>query len=93
MNVNGIWKNRLAALPIILTISFSASGCSIQGNASSEPAPDVVHQTEDDGAAIYADDPIAAEPQLDPDGLNGISEDSNGQGETISAEPYKGDAD
>ena len=72
---------------------LAISGCTTQGNASSDPAPDAVHQIEDDGTAIYDDNPIAEEPQLDIDDLNGFSEDSNGQGEIISAEPHKGNAD
>ena len=65
------------------------SGCTTQGN----PAPDAVHQIEDDGLAVYDDDPIAVEPQLDEDELDGDSDESNVQGEIISAEPHKGSAD
>ncbi len=93
MNVNRICNNRLPAVLIALTILFSTSGCTMQGNDSSAPAPDVGHQTADDGGAIDEDDPIAEEPQLDIDGQNGISEDSNSQSEIISAEPYKGNVD
>ena len=32
-------------------------------------------------------------PQLDEDGLNGDSDESNVQGEIISAEPHKGNAE
>ena len=65
------------------------SGCTTQGS----PAPDAVHQIEDDGSAVYDDDPIAVEPQLDEDELDGDSDESNVQGEIISAEPHKGSAD
>ena len=58
-----------------------------------KPAPDAVHQIEDDGSAVYDDDPIAVEPQLDEDELDGDSDESNVQGEIISAEPHKGSAD
>ncbi|MDE6204216.1 MAG: hypothetical protein K2O16_15530 [Lachnospiraceae bacterium] len=88
-----MWENRLSALLIALTMFFLISGCTIQGNDTSDSAPDVVHQTEDDGTAIYVDDPIAEEPQLDVDDLKEVSEDSNGQGEIISAEPHEGNAD
>ena len=57
------------------------------------PAPDAVHQIEDDGSAVYDDDPIAVEPQLDEDELDGDSDESNVQEEIISAEPHKGNAD
>ena len=57
------------------------------------PAPDAVHQIEDDSSAIYDDDPIAVEPQLDEDELDGDSDESNVQEEIISAEPHKGSAD
>ena len=43
--------------------------------------------------AVYDDDPIAVEPQLDEDELDGGSDESNVQGEIISAEPNKGSAD
>ena len=65
------------------------SGCTTQGS----PAPDAVHQIEDDGSAVYDDDPIAVEPQLDEDELDGDSDESNVQGEIISAEPHKGSAE
>ena len=39
------------------------------------------------------DDPIAVEPQLDEDELDGDSDDANVQEEIISAEPHKGSAD
>lgn len=77
MNVSGIWKNRLSALLIVTAMIFAASGCT-QGEEAQDPAPDAVHQTEDDGTAIYDDDPIAEEPQLDINKLNGSSEDSDG---------------
>ncbi len=62
--------------------------CTTQGNL----APDAVHQIEDSGSAVY-DDPIAVEPQLDDDELDGGSDESNVQKGIISAEPYKGSAD
>ena len=93
MRVSGIKKNRLSALFILAMMILAISGCTTQGNASSGPAPDTVHQIDDDGTAILDDDPIAEEPQLDIDDLNGFSEDSNVQGEIISAEPHKGNAD
>ena len=62
------------------------SGCTTQGS----PAPDAVHQIEDDGSVVYDDDPIAVEPQLDEDELDGGSDDANVQEEIISAEPHKG---
>ena len=65
------------------------SGCTTQGS----PAPDAVHQIEDDSSAVYDDDPIAVEPQLDEDELDGDSDESNVQEEIISAEPHKGSAD
>ena len=43
--------------------------------------------------AVYDDDPIAVEPQLDEDELDGDSDESNVQEEIISAEPHKGSAD
>lgn len=52
-----------------------------------------MHQIEDDGSAVYDDDPIAVEPQLDEDELDGDSDESNVQEEIISAEPHKGNAD
>ena len=36
---------------------------------------------------------IAVEPQLDKDGLDEVSDESNVQEEIISAEPHKGSAD
>ena len=93
MSIKGIWKGRLSVLLIALTMFFAINGCTTQGNDSSGCAPDAVHQMEDDGTAIYDDDPIAEEPQLDTDDLNGVSEDSNGQQEIISAEPHEGNAD
>ena len=39
------------------------------------------------------DDPIAVEPQLDEDELDGDSDESNVQEEIISAEPHKGSAE
>lgn len=93
MSVNGIRNNRLSVLLIAFTMFFFISGCTKQGKDLSEPAPDIMHQMEDDGTAIYADDPIAEEPQLDLDDLNGIPEDSSEQEEIISAEPYNGNVD
>ena len=48
---------------------------------------------EDDGSAVYDDDPIAVEPQPGEDELDGDSEESNVQQEIISAAvvPYSGD--
>ena len=93
MRVSGIWKSRLSALFAIALTIFAISGCTTQGNVSSGSAPDAVHHIEDDGTAILDDDPIAEEPQLDMDNLNGFSDDANVQGEIISAEPHKGNAD
>ena len=45
------------------------SGCTTQGS----PALGAVHQIGDDGLAIYDDDPIAVEPQLDEDELDRVS--------------------
>ena len=39
-----------------------------------------MHQIEDDGSVVYDDDPIAVEPQLDEDELDGDSDDANVQG-------------
>ena len=65
------------------------SGCTTQVS----PAPDAVHQIEDGGSAVYDDDLIAVELQLDIDELDGVSDDANVQEEIISAEPHKGSAD
>ena len=81
--------SRITALLITAMMIPAISGCTTQGS----PAPDAVHQIEDDGSAVYDDDPIAVEPQLDEDGLDGDSDDANVQGEIISAEPQKGSAD
>ena len=81
--------NRIPALFITAMMISAISGCTTQGS----PAPDAVHQIEDDGSAVYDDDPIAVEPQLDEDGLDGGLDESNAQGEIISAEPHKGSAD
>ena len=80
---------RISALLITAMMIPAISGCTTQGS----PAPDAVHQIEDDGSAVYDDDPIAVEPQLDEDELDGDSDESNVQGEIISAEPHKGSAD
>ena len=81
--------SRISALLIVAMMIPAISGCTTQGS----PAPDAVHQIEDDGSAVYDDDPIAVEPQLDEDELDGDSDESNVQGEIISAEPHKGSAD
>ena len=81
--------SRISALLITAMMIPTISGCTTQGN----PAPEAVHQIEDDGLAVYDDDPIAVEPQLDEDELGGGSDDSNVQGEIISAEPHKGSAE
>ncbi len=81
--------SRITALLITAMMIPAISGCTTQGS----PAPDAVHQIEDDGSAVYDDDPIAVEPQLDEDELDGDSDESNVQGEIISAEPHKGSAD
>ena len=81
--------SRISALVITAMMIPAISGCTTQGS----PAPDAVHQIEDDGSAVYDDDPIAVEPQLDEDELDGDSDESNVQGEIISAEPHKGSAE
>ena len=81
--------SRILALLITAMMIPAISGCTTQGS----PAPDAVHQIEDDSSAVYDDDPIAVEPQLDEDELDGDSDESNVQGEIISAEPHKGSAD
>ena len=81
--------SRMPALLITAMMIPAISGCTTQGS----PAPDAVHQIEDDGSAVYDDDPIAVEPQLDEDELDGDSDESNVQGEIISAEPHKGSAE
>ena len=81
--------SRIPALLITAMMIPAISGCTTQGS----PAPDAVHQIEDGGSAVYDDDPIAVEPQLDEDDLDGDSDESNVQGEIISAEPHKGSAD
>ena len=83
---------RVSRIPTLLITAMmipAISGCTTQGS----PAPDAVHQIEDDGSAVYDDDPIAVEPQLDEDELDGDSDESNVQEEIISAEPHKGSAD
>lgn len=77
------------ALFITAMMIPAISGCTTQGS----PAPDAVHQIEDDGSAFYDDDPIAVETQLDIDELDGDSDDSNLQEDIISAEPHKGSAE
>ena len=81
--------SRIPALLITAMMIPTISGCTTQGS----PAPDAVHQIEDDSSAVYDDDPIAVEPQLDEDELDGDSDESNVQEEIISAEPHKGSAD
>ena len=81
--------SRISALLITAMMIPAVSGCTTQGS----PAPDAVHQIEDDGSAVYDDDPIAVEPQLDEDELDGDSDESNVQEEIISAEPHKGSAE
>ena len=81
--------SRISALLITAMMVPAISGCTTQGS----PAPDAVHQIEDGGSAVYDDDPIAVEPQLEEDELDGDSDESNVQGEIISAEPHKGSAD
>ena len=81
--------SKITALLITAMMIPAISGCTTQGS----PAPDAVHQIEDDSSAVYDDDPIAVEPQLDEDELDGDSDESNVQGEIISAEPHKGSAD
>ncbi len=81
--------SRISALLITAMMIPAISGCTTQGS----PAPDAVHQIEDDGSAVYDDDPIAVEPQLDEDELDRDSDESNVQGEIISAEPHKGSAE
>ena len=81
--------SRIPALFITAMVVPAISGCTTQGS----PAPDAVHQIEDGGPAVYDDDPIAVEPQLDEDELDGGSDDANVQEEIISAEPHKGSAD
>ena len=53
--------SKISALLITAMMIPAISGCTTQGS----PAPDAVHQIEDDGSAVYDDDPIAVEPQLD----------------------------
>ncbi len=81
--------SRIPALLITAMMIPAISGCTTQGS----PDPDAAHQIEDGGPAVYDDDPIAVEPQLDEDELDGDSDESNVQGEIISAEPHKGSAD
>ena len=81
--------SRISALLITAMMIPAISGCTTQGS----PAPDAVHQIEDDSSAVYDDDPIAVEPQLDEDELDGDSDESNVQGEIISVEPHKGSAE
>ena len=73
--------SRIPALLITAMMIPAISGCTTQGS----PAPDAVHQIEDGGPAVYDDDPIAVEPQLDEDELDRVSDDANVQEEIISA--------
>ena len=84
-----MYVSRISVLLITAMMIPAISGCTTQGT----PAPDAVHQIEDDSSAVYDDDPIAVEPQLDEDELDGDSDESNVQEEIISAEPHKGSAD
>ena len=84
-----MYVSRISVLLITAMMIPALSGCTTQGT----PAPDAVHQIEDDSSAVYDDDPIAVEPQLDEDELDGDSAESNVQEEIISAEPHKGSAD
>ena len=84
-----MYVSRISVLLITAMMIPALSGCTTQGT----PAPDAVHQIEDNSSAVYDDDPIAVEPQLDEDELDGDSDESNVQGEIISAEPHKGSAD
>ena len=81
--------SRMLVLIIVTIMIHTISGCTTKGS----PAPDAVHQIEDGGSAVYDDDPIAVEPQLDKDGLDEVSDESNVQEEIISAEPHKGSAE
>lgn len=81
--------SRILVLIIMAIMIHTISGCTTKGSS----APDAVHQIEDGGSAVYDDDPIAVEPQLDKDGLDEVSDESNVQEEIISAEPHKGSAD
>ncbi|NBI88883.1 hypothetical protein D3Z47_23000 [Lachnospiraceae bacterium] len=84
-----MYVSRISVLLITAMMIPALSGCTTQG----PPAPDAVHQIEDDSSAVYDDDPIAVEPQLDEDELDGDSDESNVQEEIISAEPHKGSAE
>ena len=81
--------SRISALLITAMVVPAISGCTTQGST----APDAVHQIEDGGSAVYDDDPIAVEPQLDEDELDGDSDGFNMREEIISAEPHKGSAE
>ena len=78
--------NRISALLITAMMIPTISGCTTQGS----PAPDAVHQIEDGSPAIYDDDPIAVEPQLDEDELDGDSDESNVQGRLFRRNRIKG---
>ena len=78
--------SRISALLITAMMIPAISGCTTQGS----PAPDAVHQIEDGGPAVYDDDPIAVEPQLDEDELDGDSDESNVQGRLFRRNRIKG---
>ena len=78
--------SRISALLITAMMIPAISGCTTQGS----PAPDAMHQIEDDGSAVYDDDPIAVEPQLDEDELDGDSDESNVQGRLFRRNRIKG---
>ena len=80
---------RVSRIPTLLITAMmipAISGCTTQGS----PAPDAVHQIEDGSPAIYDDDPIAVEPQLDEDELDGDSDESNVQGRLFRRNRIKG---
>ena len=78
--------SRIPALLITAMMIPAISGCTTQGS----PAPDAAHQIEDGGPAVYDDDPIAVEPQLDEDELDGDSDDANVQGRSFRRNRIKG---
>ena len=79
--------SRITALLITAMMIPTISGCTTQGTPP--PRMPCIRLR----VAVYGDDPIAVEPQLDEDELDGDSDESNVQGEIISAEPHKGSAD
>ena len=52
--------SRMLVLIIMTIMIHTISGCTTKGS----PAPDAVHQIEDDSSAVYDDDPIADESIL-----------------------------